>query len=120
VRSKLLQLLQDGPVLPDRRPEDKGRGAVVCAHQPEPEAEIEAGTFRQDLYYRINVVNIRMPALRERRGDIENWPLISRILNRKFNCKARPLSSGKTPGWCCGISLAGNIRELGESHQALT
>ena len=44
---------------------------MVCATNRDLQNEIEAGTFRQDLFYRINVVNLRMPSLRERRPDIE-------------------------------------------------
>ena len=43
---------------------------VVCATNRQLEHEIAAGSFRQDLYYRINVVNLQMPALRERAVDI--------------------------------------------------
>jgi two-component system response regulator AtoC len=64
------------------------------------------------LYYRINVVNLRMPALRERRGDIEE--LASYFLeyyNRKFNCRARPLST-EVMGVLQKYHWPGNIREL--------
>src|ERR1700741_2272875 len=73
LQSKLLQLLQDGQFCRIGAQEDKRvEVRVVCATNRQLEVEIESGTFRQDLFYRINVVNLRMPALRERRGDIQD------------------------------------------------
>ncbi len=113
LQSKLLQLLQDGQFCRIGAQEDKKvEVRVVCATNRHLEAEIEAGTFRQDLYYRINVVNIRMPALRERRGDIED--LCGYFLdyyNRKFNCRARPLSN-EVLAVLQKYHWPGNIREL--------
>ena len=113
MQSKLLQLLQDGQFCRIGAQEDKKvEVRVVCATNRQLEAEIEAGTFRQDLYYRINVVNLRMPGLRERRGDIED--LCSYFLdyyNRKFNCRARPLSN-EVLAVLQKYHWPGNIREL--------
>src|SRR5271157_2441337 len=113
LQSKLLQLLQDGQFCRIGAQEDKKvEVRVVCATNRDLNAEIEAGTFRQDLYYRINVVNLRMPALRERRGDIED--LCSYFLeynNRKFNCRARPLSN-EVLAVLQKYHWPGNIREL--------
>src|ERR1700720_3103079 len=95
LQSKLLQLLQDGQFCRIGAQEDKKvEVRIVCATNRNLESEIEAGTFRQDLYYRINVVNLHMPALRERRGDIEDLcTYFLEFYNRKFNCRARPLSN---------------------------
>src|SRR6516162_3528982 len=94
LQAKLLQLLQDGQFCRIGAQEDKKvEVRVVCATNRILEHEIENGTFRQDLFYRINVVNIALPPLRERRGDIED--LVAFFLeyyNRKYNCRARPLS----------------------------
>src|SRR3981081_3975109 len=94
IQSKLLQLLQDGQFCRIGAQEDKKvEVRIVCATNRKLEAEIENGTFRQDLFYRINVVNLHMPPLRERRADIED--LVHYFLeyyNRKYNCKARTLS----------------------------
>src|ERR1700693_1619239 len=113
LQSKLLQLLQDGQFCRIGAQEDKKvEVRVVCATNRHLESEIEAGTFRQDLYYRINVVNLRMPALRERRGDIED--LCSYFLeyyNQKFNCRARPLSN-EVLAVLQKYHWPGNIREL--------
>src|SRR6202163_2628459 len=113
LQSKLLQLLQDGQFCRIGAQEDKKvEVRIVCATNRQLEVEIENGTFRQDLYYRINVVNLRMPPLRERSGDIET--LVHYFLeyyNRKYNCRARALSldlmaSLQKHHW------PGNIREL--------
>ncbi len=113
LQSKLLQLLQDGQFCRIGAQEDKRvEVRVVCATNRQLEVEIESGTFRQDLFYRINVVNLRMPALRERRGDIQD--LVTYFLeyyNRKYNCRAKTISPDlmrvlEKYHW------PGNIREL--------
>jgi two-component system response regulator AtoC len=113
LQSKLLQLLQDGQFCRIGAQEDKRvEVRVVCATNRQLEVEIESGTFRQDLFYRINVVNLRMPALRERRGDIQD--LVTYFLeyyNRKYNCRAKAISPDlmrvlEKYHW------PGNIREL--------
>src|SRR5438477_12947539 len=95
LQSKLLQLLHDGQFCRIGAQEDKKvEVRVVCATNRRLEEEIETGTFRQDLFYRINVVNLHMPPLRERRGDIEE--LAAYFLEyyiRKYNCRARELSA---------------------------
>ena len=113
LQSKLLQLLQDGQFCRIGAQEDKKvEVRVVCATNRHLESEIESGTFRQDLFYRINVVNLHMPALRERRGDIEDLAnYFLEYYNRKFNCRARPLSS-EVFGVLQKYHWPGNIREL--------
>jgi len=68
---KLLRFLQTGAVqrLGTNGPE-KVDVRVVCATNRDPQAEVRAGRFREDLYYRLAVVPIHMPALRERGDDI--------------------------------------------------
>jgi two-component system response regulator AtoC len=71
LQAKLLQLLQDGQFCRIGAQEEKRLEArVVCATNRSLEQEIAEGGFRQDLYYRINVVNIELPSLRQRRADI--------------------------------------------------
>src|SRR5580692_6244390 len=113
LQSKLLQLLQDGQFCRIGAQEDKKvEVRVVCATNRKLEQEIENGTFRSDLFYRINVVNLHLPPLRQRAADIPD--LVAYFLeyhNRKYNCRAKPLSSelmsnlGK-------YHWPGNIREL--------
>src|SRR5207302_2955530 len=113
LQSKLLQLLQDGQFCRIGAQEDKKvEVRVVCATNRILENEIENGTFRQDLFYRINVVNLALPPLRERRGDIED--LVNYFLdyyNRKYNCRAKPLSS-EMMAVLRKYHWPGNIREL--------
>jgi len=113
LQSKLLQLLQDGQFCRIGAQEDKKvEVRVVCATNRRLESEIESGTFRQDLFYRINVVNLRMPALRERRGDIEELAAyFLEYYNRKYNCRARPLSP-EVLSALQKYHWPGNIREL--------
>lgn len=113
LQSKLLQLLQDGQFCRIGAQEDKKvEVRVVCATNRNLESEIESGTFRQDLYYRINVVNLHMPPLRERRGDIEELAnYFLEYYNRKYNCRARALST-EVMGVLQKYHWPGNIREL--------
>jgi two-component system response regulator AtoC len=113
LQSKLLQLLQDGQFCRIGAQADKKvEVRIVCATNRRLEEEIENGTFRQDLYYRINVVNLFMPPLRERRSDIEG--LVNYFLeyyNRKYNCKAKPFSA-ELMETLQKYHWPGNIREL--------
>ena len=113
LQSKLLQLLQDGQFCRIGAQEDKKvEVRIVCATNRLLEQEIENGTFRQDLYYRINVVNLHMPALRERRTDIEDLAnYFLEYYNRKFNCRAKALSP-ELMGVLQKYHWPGNIREL--------
>jgi two-component system response regulator AtoC len=113
LQSKLLQLLQDGQFCRIGAQEDKKvEVRVVCATNRKLEQEIENGTFRADLFYRINVVNLHMPALRERAGDIPG--LVAYFLelhNRKYNCRAKPFSN-EMMSVLRKYHWPGNIREL--------
>jgi two-component system, NtrC family, response regulator AtoC len=113
LQSKLLQLLQDGQFCRIGAQEDKKvEVRIVCATNRQLEAEIENGSFRQDLYYRINVVNLQLPPLRERRADIAD--LVDYFLeyyNRKYNCRARGLSP-ELLAVLQKYHWPGNIREL--------
>ncbi len=113
LQAKLLQLLQDGQFCrigaqEDRRVEVR----MLCATNRQLEQEIETGGFRQDLYYRINVLNLNVPALRERNIDIPT--LIGYFLDfysQAFNLQAAPLSS-HVMKLLQRYDWPGNIREL--------
>src|ERR1700692_3622622 len=95
LQSKLLQLLQDGQFCRIGAQEDKKvEVRIVCATNRKLEEEIANGNFRADLFYRINVVNLHMPPLRERASDIPQ--LVHYFLeyyNRKFNSRANQPSA---------------------------
>ena len=108
-----MQLLQDGQFCRIGAQADKKvEVRIVCATNRKLEEEIQNGTFRQDLYYRINVVNLYMPPLRERRSDIGTLAAyFLEFYNRKYNCKARPLSP-ELMEVLQKYHWPGNIREL--------
>jgi two-component system, NtrC family, response regulator AtoC len=71
LQAKLLQFLQDGRFCRIGAKEDtQVEARVVCATNRQLEKEVESGTFREDLFYRINVVKIQLPRLSQRREDI--------------------------------------------------
>jgi two-component system response regulator AtoC len=113
LQSKLLHFLQDGHFT---RIGDESERVVetrlICATNRELDREIEAGRFRADLYYRINVVRIRLPRLRDRRDDI---PLLAdyflTLYEKKFAKDAEPLGRN-TVQYLQNLDWPGNIREL--------
>jgi DNA-binding NtrC family response regulator len=110
---KLLRALQEREVLPVG-----GRAAVafdarvVAATNRDLEAEVRAGRFREDLFYRLNVIPVRVPPLAERSGDV---PLLARHFAARF---ARELGAGdvrfspEALAALAGYGWPGNIREL--------
>src|SRR6516162_4445025 len=113
LQSKLLQLLQDGQFCRIGAQADKKvEVRIVCATNRKLEQEIENGTFRSDLFYRINVVNLHLPPLRERAADIpELVDYFLECYNRKYNCRAKALS-GEMMTTLRKYHWPGNIREL--------
>lgn len=113
LQSKLLQLLQDGQFCRIGAQEDKKvEVRVVCATNRKLEDEILNGTFRADLFYRINVVNLHVPSLRDRSSDIPQ--LVTYFIdyyNRKFNARAA-MPSGELMRALKKYHWPGNIREL--------
>jgi two-component system response regulator PilR (NtrC family) len=76
------------------------------------EDDVEAGRFRKDLYYRLNVIRVELPALRERRSDIPR--LAQRMVKRFANEFDKPVKSltRKALGVLESYDFPGNIREL--------
>ncbi len=71
LQAKLLQVLQDHEFLRlGAREPTRVDVRVIAATHRDLETRIEEGTFREDLYYRLNVINIVIPSLRERRDEI--------------------------------------------------
>jgi len=113
LQAKLLHVLQDGHFTRIGDHEEKRVDArVICATNRQLQREIEAGAFRADLLYRINVITVSLPPLRERRDDI---PYLVEYLrsanNRRFQREAPPVSKAAVQHlqqrhW------PGNVREL--------
>ena len=113
LQAKLLQLLQDGQFCRIGAREDtRVEARVVCATNRQLEKETEAGTFRQDLFYRINVLNVHLPALRDRTEDIAALAsYFLQVYNHQFNCHAPELTPA-TIRYLQRKTWTGNIREL--------
>lgn len=110
---KLLRVLQERMV---RRVGDEHERPinvrVVAATNQDLPRMVQAGTFREDLYYRLNVVRIRVPALRDRREDI---PMLARAFVLKFAEKTGKKIDGITQPAVQALSafgFPGNVREL--------
>jgi two-component system response regulator PilR (NtrC family) len=82
---------------------------IICATHRNLRDLVDKGAFRQDLYYRLNVIELRMPPLRERMEDIV--PLVEAILRRVFGENTPKLSSGALKALEF-YSFPGNVREL--------
>lgn len=113
LQAKLLQLLQDGQFCRIGGQEDRRvQLRIICATNRRLALEIASGRFRQDLFYRINVVSIELPPLRARAEDIPD--LVAYFLQThraRHNMQARPLSPAALQ-LLGKHSWPGNIREL--------
>ncbi len=120
IQPKLLRALQEGQVTRvggQRELETDVR--VVAATNRELAAEVEAGRFREDLYYRLNVVPIRVPALRERREDIPR--LVEHFIartRRVHGIEAAPFPKVVLKR-LIDHAWPGNVRELGNVIERL-
>jgi two-component system response regulator PilR (NtrC family) len=109
---KLLRVLQDRKVRPvGGSAEVEVDVRVVAATNRDVESEVEAGTFREDLFYRLNVIRIEVPPLRERPEDIP--VLAGYFLQKHAALQGRRLEfSPEAMRWLAQQSYAGNVREL--------
>jgi two-component system NtrC family response regulator len=85
---------------------------VIAASNKDLKKEVEAGTLREDLYYRLNVVHLRLPPLRERPGDI---PLLAAHFLQKYSQELGKGGLEISPAVMRGLytrSWLGNVREL--------
>lgn len=82
---------------------------LLCATHQKLAACVEAGTFRQDLYYRLNVIELKMPALRERKEDI---PLLVEFLLDKIGGGRAPEIDRAALDALANYAYPGNVREL--------
>jgi two-component system response regulator HupR/HoxA len=113
MQQRLLRVLQEGEI---RRVGGAGTRRVdvrvVAATNADLEADVAAGRFRRDLYYRLNVFPIRLPPLRERTEDI---PALADYLLREACRRTRravPAVGMEALQLLCGYPWPGNVREL--------
>lgn len=110
---KLLRVLQEGEVRPvgatSTIPVDV---RILSATHRDLEAAVESGEFREDLYYRLNVVNLRLPPLRERREDIPLLAqhLLSRLIE-KYGSKVQAFAPDALD-MLIAADWPGNVRQL--------
>ncbi len=110
---KLLRVLQEGEVL--RLGATKPVHCdvrIIAASNRDIAAAVRAGTFRKDLYYRLDVVRLHLPPLRERRGDI---PLLAMHFLRKYSVQMKREVKRFSPEsleLLSNYDFPGNVREL--------
>jgi DNA-binding NtrC family response regulator len=113
LQAKLLRVLEDGRVTPvGASTEKQVEVRVVAATNADLEARIAAGTFRQDLYFRLARTTVFVPPLRERREDI---PLLAAHFIGHFSAEmgfAPPPISAAALALLASHSFPGNVREL--------
>ena len=110
---KLLRVLQDRTfeVLGDSKPRNVDI-RVVCATNRNLQQMVREGTFREDLFYRINLIPLHLPSLRERREDI---PLLVRHFADSYTSlnSLQPVEfAPDTLGYLASLPFMGNVREL--------
>ncbi len=110
---KLLRVLQEKKIQRVGSAEDIDVDVrIVAATNRNLEEEVKLGKFREDLFYRLNVVRINMPSLRERKDDI---PLLMHSFLREFNIENQKNILGfdkRSKAAMVGYNWPGNIREL--------
>lgn len=112
-QAKILRVLQEREFEPVGSTQTiKVDTRVIAATNKNLEGEIQAGRFREDLYYRLNVVTVDVPPLRQRREDI---PLLADFFLKQYAQKNRRLIKGFTPratDLLMRYEWPGNVREL--------
>jgi DNA-binding NtrC family response regulator len=113
IQGKILRVLQEGQIQPlGSTTIKKVDVRVIAATNRDLAKEISEGRFREDLYYRINVIDIDVPPLRERICDI---PLLAEhfisFFSEKYKRKSSPLEK-EIMGKLCSFNWPGNIRQL--------
>ncbi|UTV86513.1 sigma-54-dependent Fis family transcriptional regulator [Cobetia amphilecti] len=113
MQAKLLRVLETRRVRPVGGEQEQAVDVrIVAATHRTLETEVAAGRFREDLYYRLNVLSLTLPALRERPEDIPALAQhFSRQLSRELNLPAVPWQHSDLTR-LCHYSWPGNVREL--------
>ncbi|GAA4451752.1 sigma-54 dependent transcriptional regulator [Nibrella saemangeumensis] len=110
---KLLRVLQDRTFEPLGSSKSKTVDVrVICATNRNLEEMVAKGTFREDLFYRINLITVKLPPLRERPGDIPM--LVEYFVNNLRTIYGRPnlRISAAAAKWLKNLTVPGNIRQL--------
>ncbi|MGQ0614255.1 MAG: sigma-54 interaction domain-containing protein [Planctomycetaceae bacterium] len=113
MQSKLLRVLQGGEVRKvGASTFERVDVRVISATNRDLKASVEEGTFREDLFYRLNVLSVRLPPLRERREDIE--PLLDHFLAQACDQAGLPRKTFSAAALKLLVSYSwpGNVREL--------
>jgi two-component system response regulator HydG len=110
VQARLLRVLQESEVRPvGGSSERKVDARVIAATHVDLTAAVEQGKFRQDLFYRLNVVVLQVPPLRERLDDL---PLLAAHFLKKHGGEKPPSLSPDALEAMTGYAWPGNVREL--------
>jgi two-component system response regulator HydG len=111
LQSRLLRALQEHEIRPLGSNERiRFEARIIAATNQDLEAAIKRGAFRKDLFFRLNVVSIKMPPLRDRKEDIPE--LIRHFLARLGNEESVALISDEALGRLMSYDWPGNVREL--------
>jgi transcriptional regulator with PAS, ATPase and Fis domain len=111
LQAKLLRVLEDGHYRRLGSTQERHADVRVVAATNKPlETDVQAGRFREDLYFRLNVISIRLPALKERREDIPQ--LIQHFLKTRQIGKTLFEVDPQAMRVLCEYDWPGNIREL--------
>ncbi len=117
---KLLRVLQEGEF--ERVGGNKTLRVdirLIAASNRDLQEEVKNGRFREDLYYRLNVVNLKLPPLRERKEDI---PFLVNFFidkfNQRYNMKTKGISQ-RAMNLLVGYEWSGNVRELENTIESL-
>jgi DNA-binding NtrC family response regulator len=109
VQAKLLRLLQEGEVRPvGATSAIKVDVRIIAATNRDLGEEVEKQRFRRDLYYRLNVISVRAPTLRDRPEDVL---LLTQHFLRKFSA-GKAVFSSEAMKLLCEYDWPGNVREL--------
>jgi two-component system response regulator FlrC len=116
LQAKLLRVLQEREVerLGGRRPIPLDVRVIATSNR-DLERQVADGAFREDLFYRLSVFPLHLPALRERRADI--LPLARRLLRRHCRADVGPGLTAEAEHWLCTHEWPGNVRELDNAIQ---
>lgn len=120
VQPKLLRFLQEGEIQPiGEKTPIKVDVRVIAATNMPLEDKVAEGSFREDLYYRLNVIRLRVPPLRERRSEVP--PMVSYYINHyssRFGKKGITISP-QTIDLLMVCNWEGNVRQLANEIQRI-